>query len=96
MLQRHPPTRNTPQRQPQKTSAVRSRAGLWKCVRRDPQFLSRSSEALERLARRLHGQARRARLRSEQARDMNLTDLAAADQWWKQQWLQAGDGADVV
>ena len=97
MLQRHPPTHNAPQQlRPKAHAAVRSRAGLWKCVRRDPRFLSRSTEALEHLARRLHGQAGRARLRWEQAQDLDLANLAAADQWWKQQWLQAGDGADIL
>ena len=96
MMQRHSPTYNIPlQLRPKAQAAVRSRAGLWKCVRRDPRFLSRSTEALEHLAHRLHGQTGGARLRWEQAQDLNLADLAAADQWWKQQWLQDGDGADV-
>ena len=87
MLQRHVPTqRRKPLRE--ETIALRTRIALWKCVRRDPRFLSRSSQTVEELARRLHVQAARARLRSDHAQELDLPDLTAADQWWKRQWQE--------
>ncbi len=87
MLQRHIPSQR---RKPsaEETIALRTRIALWKCVRRDRRFLSRSTKTMEELARRLHVQAARARLRADHAQELNLPDLSAADQWWKRQWQE--------
>ncbi len=87
MLQRHVPAQR---RHPsaEETIALRTRIALWKCVRRDRRFLSRSAKTMEELARRLHIQAARARLRADHAQELNLPDLTAADRWWKRQWQE--------
>lgn len=87
MLQRHIPAQG---RKPsaEETISLRTRIALWKCVRRDHRFLSRSTKTMEELALRLHVQAARARLRSDHAQELNLPDLTAADEWWKRQWQE--------
>lgn len=87
MLKRHIPARRRGSYKEQ-TIALRTRIALWKCVRRDQHFLSRSGRTMEELAQRLHVQAARARLRADHAQQLNLPDLHAADQWWKTQWQQ--------
>jgi len=67
---------------------LRTRIALWKCVRRDLSFLSRSDKTMEELAQRLHVQAARARLRADHAQELNLPDLSSADKWWKKQWQE--------
>ena len=87
MLQRHVPAQR---REPaaEETIALRTRIALWKCVRRDQRFLSRSAKTMEELARRLHVQAARARLRADHAQELHLPNLRAADRWWKRQWRE--------
>ncbi len=87
MLQRHIPAQR---RKPSAEEPIplQSRIALWKCVRRDQRFLSRSAKTMEELARRLHVRAARARLRADHAQELNLPDLTAADQWWKRQWQE--------
>jgi hypothetical protein len=86
MLQRHAPLRG--RSAPATPTAPNTRIALWKCVRRDPDYLNRSQETVERLALRLHRQAARARLRSDYAQELRLPNLKAADRWWKRQWRQ--------
>ncbi len=87
MLQRHVPAKRR-RSSGEEPIALGTRIALWKCVRRDRRFLSRSAQTVEELARRLHVQAARARLRSDHAQELNLPDLTAADQWWKRQWQE--------
>jgi len=87
MLQRHVPAhRRSPMAE--EPIPLRTRIALWKCVRRDLSFLSRSDKTMEELAQRLHVQAARARLRADHAQELNLPDLSAADKWWKKQWQE--------
>ena len=71
------------------TIELSSRLALWKSVRRDPRFLHRSAQTIERLALRLHHRAGRAKLRADHAQELKLQNLHAADQWWKRQWQEA-------
>jgi hypothetical protein len=87
MLQRHVPAQRR-KSYAEEAIALRTRIALWKCVRRDRHFLSRSGKTMEELAQRLHIQAARARLRADHAQELNLPDLTAADRWWKKQWRQ--------
>ena len=87
MLQRHVPAQRR-NHLAEEAIPLRTRIALWKCVRRDTRFLSRSEKTMEELARRLHVQAARARLRSDHAQELNLPDLTAADRWWKKQWQE--------
>lgn len=66
-----------------------SQLALWKSVRRDPRFLHRSAQTIEQLALRLQHRAGRAKLRADHAQEMKLTNLNAADRWWKRQWQEA-------
>lgn len=95
MLQRHVPAKRR-RSAGEEPIALGTRIALWKCVRRDQRFLSRSSETIERLAMRLHVRAARARLRADHAQELNLPDLTAADRWWKRQWRQTDGGVDVL
>lgn len=98
MLQRHRPAGRTVPflENNTDTEGPSTRIALWKCVRRDHGFLNRSAREIERLALRLHIQSARARLRADHAQELKLQDLPAADRWWKRQWRQADDSADVV
>lgn len=95
MLQRYVPAQQR-KSTGEEPIALGTRIALWNCVRRDQRFLSRSSEVIERLALRLHIRAARARLRADHAQELNLPNLTAADRWWKRQWQQADESADVL
>ena len=95
MLQRHVPAKRR-RSAGEEPIALGTRIALWKCVRRDRRFLSRSSETIERLAQCLHVRAARARLRADHAEELDLPNLKAADRWWKRQWRQANDGVDIL
>ena len=95
MLQRHVPIKRRISIG-EEPIALGTRIALWKCVRRDRRFLSRSSETIERLAQRLHVRAARTRLRADHAQELNLPNLTAADRWWKRQWQQSDDSVDVL
>jgi hypothetical protein len=88
MLQRH---QTTCRNETVRVEAIElgSRLALWKSVRRDPRFLHRSAQTVERLALRLHRQAGRAKLRADHAQELKLPNLTAADAWWKRQWQEA-------
>ena len=88
MLQRHKTTCRAETVRAE-TIELGSRLALWKSVRRDPRFLNRSAQTIERLALRLHHRAGRAKLRADHAQELKLTNLNAADQWWKRQWQEA-------
>lgn len=98
MLQRHPSAKEFLPfaKKITETRGPNTRIALWKCIRRDRQFLSCSTEEIERLALRLHVQSARARLRADHAEELRLPDLPAADRWWKRQFEQADDSADVA